>query len=106
VKKYEKQRRMPLRVDLDDTLELDRLFSAVTSFKEIDRAERAMAIGLAMNLLSREDRELFRLVYFEEKDLATAGAALGLSLGVTKSRLVRARRLLATRLTEWAEIIG
>ena len=56
-----------------------------------------MAIGLAMNLLSREDRELIRLVYFEEKDIAAAAAALGLTRDVANTRLVRARRLLATK---------
>ena len=64
-----------------------------------------MAIGLAMNILSREDRELFRLVYHEGKDIPTAGAALGLTRGAANSRLIRARRLLATRLADWADLI-
>jgi RNA polymerase sigma factor (sigma-70 family) len=106
VKRYEKQQRMPLRVDLDDTLELEGKFASVAGLRNMDRAERAMAIGLAMNLLSREDRELLRLVYFEDREAMAAGEQLGLSRGTTKSRLVRARRLLATRLVEWTEIIG
>jgi DNA-directed RNA polymerase specialized sigma24 family protein len=65
-----------------------------------------MAIGFAMNLLSHEDRELIRLVYFEGKDTATAAAAIGLARGAGSMRLVRARRLLAARLSEWADIIS
>jgi RNA polymerase sigma factor (sigma-70 family) len=106
VKRYEKQRGMPLRVELDETAGLDRMFQAVTSLRDMDRAERAMAIGIAMNVLAREDRELLRLVYFEEKDIEAAGTALGLSRGAANSRLVRARRLLAERLAGWADVIG
>jgi DNA-directed RNA polymerase specialized sigma24 family protein len=59
-----------------------------------------------MALLSHEDRELIRLVYFEGEDVAAAAAGAGLNRGTARMRLVRARRLLAERLSEWAELIG
>lgn len=107
VKRYEKHERMPLRVDLEgDSIEADRLFRAVPSLDELDRSERAMAIGLAMNLLSRDDRELLRRVYFSNEDVATAAQAVGINRGAANMRLVRARKLLATRLADWSDLIG
>ena len=105
VKRLEKQSQTPPRLELDEAQSDKAVFQTVSGLRDIDREERAMAIGLAMNLLSREDRELFRLVYFESKDIPTAGAALGLTRGAATSRLIRARRLLATRLADWADII-
>jgi RNA polymerase sigma factor (sigma-70 family) len=106
VKRYEKKQKGPLRVELEDSSGLDRLFRYAPGLKSVDREERAMAIGLAMNLLSHEDRELIRQVYFEEKDTATAAAAIGLNRAAGAMRLVRARRLLAARLAEWADLIS
>jgi RNA polymerase sigma factor (sigma-70 family) len=94
------------RIELDELPGFERFLRHARGFQSIDREERGMAIGLAMNLLSKDDRELIRLVYFEEKDVATAAAAIGVSRDVANTRLVRARRLLATRLSEWTEIIG
>ena len=50
---------MPPRLELDECHPDNGVFQTVTGLQDIDRAERAMAIGLAMNVLSREDRELF-----------------------------------------------
>lgn len=106
VKRFEKREKLPMRVELSETVELDGLLKAVTSLRDIDRDERAMAIGLAMNLLSQDDRELLRRIYFENQDIAEAGKALGLNRGAANSRLVRARRLLAERLADWSDVIG
>jgi RNA polymerase sigma factor (sigma-70 family) len=96
----------PSRLDLDALPGFEKFLQQAPSLQSIDREERRMAIDLSMNLLSKDDRELIRLVYFEEKDVATAAAAIGVSRDVANTRLVRARRLLATRLSEWGEIIG
>jgi RNA polymerase sigma factor (sigma-70 family) len=106
VRRFDKKQRMPFRVDVDEPAGLDRFMKAAHGLGEMDREERGMAIGLAMNLLKAEDRELIRLVYFEGKDIAAAGAALGLTRDAANSRLVRARRQLAARLTEWADLIS
>lgn len=96
----------PSRLDLDALPGFERFLHHARSLQSIDREERRMAIEVSMNLLSKSDRELMRLVYFEEKDVATAAAAIGVSRDVANTRLVRARRLLATRLSEWAELIA
>jgi RNA polymerase sigma factor (sigma-70 family) len=106
VKKYEKSRKGPLRIELENSEELDAFLRHAPGLKDVDRAERGMAIGFAMNLLSLDDRELIRLVYFEGKDTATAAAAIGLTRGAGAMRLVRARRLLAARLSEWADLVS
>lgn len=106
VKRYEKKQRGPLRVELEDSPGFDRFLRHAPGLQTIDREERAMAIGVAMNLLSHEDRELIRQVYFEEKDIATAAATIGSSRAAGAMRLVRARRLLAARLAEWADFIS
>jgi RNA polymerase sigma-70 factor, ECF subfamily len=106
VKKYEKSRKGPLRIELENAEELEAFLRHAPGLRSVDGAERAMAIGFAMNLLSLDDRELIRLVYFEGKDTATAAAAIGLTRGAGAMRLVRARRLLAARLSEWADLIS
>jgi RNA polymerase sigma factor (sigma-70 family) len=106
VKKYEKSRKGPLRIELENAEELEAFLRHAPGLRDVDLAERAMAIGFAMNLLSLDDRELIRLVYFEGKDTATAAAAIGLTRGAGAMRLVRARRLLAARLSEWADLIA
>jgi RNA polymerase sigma factor (sigma-70 family) len=106
VKRFEKQRRAPLRVELEESGNLDKFMRAARTLEDIDRADRALAIGLAMNLLSAEDRELLRLVYFEDQTIDAAGRALGLTREAASSRLRRARRQLAARLSDWAEVIA
>lgn len=107
LKRLERSRKsLPLLPDVEEPAGLDRFLSSAQAFQDIDRSERAIAVGLAMNLLKDADRELLRLVYFEGQDIASAGAALGLSYEATNSRLVRARRVLASRLSAWADLIG
>jgi RNA polymerase sigma factor (sigma-70 family) len=106
VKRYDKKRRGPMRVELEDSAGIERFLRYAPGLQNVDRAERAVAIGLAMNLLSEEDRELIRQVYFEETDTATAAAKLGLTRPAGAMRLVRARRVLAGRLSEWAGLIS
>ena len=105
VNRYEKKQRAPVRVDLEDPLVVGRVLKSAPQLAGIDSAERSMALGLALNLLAKEDRELIRLVYFEGKEVAAAGAILGLGSDVARARLSRGRRLMATRLAEWGDLI-
>jgi len=105
VKRLEKRSKMPVRLELENADALDRFMRGAAALQEVDRAERATAIDLAMNLLTKENRELLKLTYFDCCDIATAGAALGLSRDAANSRLARARRLLAERLSEWSTLI-
>jgi RNA polymerase sigma factor (sigma-70 family) len=106
VKRFEKKSKTPLRLEIEDPGALAQFLSDAPTFEHLDREERGMAIGLAMNLLSQEDRDLLRRVYFEGGEVTAAAAQLGLSRSAANSRLVRARRLLATRLSEWSDLIG
>lgn len=106
VKRFEKRSAPPFRIEVEEPDALERFLDDAANFENLDREERAMAIDFAMNLLSREDRELLRRVYFKGEDVATAAAAAGLTRTAASARLVRARRLLATRLTEWSGLIG
>ena len=106
LQRFEKKRTKPLDLESPDLPGLDRLISSNEGMRGLDRSERSAAIGLAMNLLDAEDRELISLVYFAEKDIETAGQALGLTRGAANSRLVRARRELARALASWSDLIG
>jgi RNA polymerase sigma factor (sigma-70 family) len=106
VQRCQERRTLPLDLESDELPGLERLVAASEGLRGLDRGERSAAIGLAMNLLEREDRELIRLVYFAENDIEAAGKALGLTRGAANSRLVRARRRLAEALSAWAELIG
>ena len=105
-KRYEKRRMGAVRLDLEASAELDQFLRHAPGLQDIDREERAMAIGIAMNLLSPEDRELIRKVYFEGQKTADASAAIDLNRAAGAMRLVRARRMLAARLAEWADLIS
>ena len=106
VQRFEKKKTVPLDLESDDLPGLERLVASNEGLRGLDRSERSAALGLAMNLLGKEDRELIRLVYFAEKDIETAGDALGLTRGAANSRLVRARRELAKALATWSDLIG
>jgi RNA polymerase sigma factor (sigma-70 family) len=105
-RRYEKASRRPPRVDLEVAEGASRFVSTVGGLDGLDAEERATAVAFAMRLLGGVDRDLVRKVYFEGADIAAAGAAVGLSREAANSRLVRARRLLAERLGDWAEFIS
>jgi RNA polymerase sigma factor (sigma-70 family) len=106
VKRFEKRSKAPFRLDVPESGGLDQFLSDAPAFENLDREERGMAVALAMNLLSHEDRDLLRRVYFDGQEVTAAAADLGLTRTAANSRLVRARRLLATRLAEWSGLIG
>jgi RNA polymerase sigma factor (sigma-70 family) len=106
VQRFEKTRTKPLDLDWEELPGLRRFVAAAEGLRALEETERARAVALAMNFLSLEDRELLRLVYFAERDIATAADALGLTRGAANSRLVRARRELAAKLADWSDLIG
>jgi RNA polymerase sigma factor (sigma-70 family) len=106
VKRFEHRKKAPFSLDDEQPGILDQFLIDAPTFDHLDREERVIAIGLAMNLLSLEDRELLRRVYFGGQDVTAAAAETGLTRSAANSRLVRARRLLATRLAKWSGIIG
>jgi RNA polymerase sigma factor (sigma-70 family) len=106
VQRFEKKRTKPLDLTSEAHPGLKRFVSTSEVLRELEESERTLAVTFAMNFLSLEDRELLRLVYFAEKDIATAAEALSLTRGVANTRLVRARRELARKLADWADLIG
>lgn len=72
----------------------------------IEDEERNLALDLAMNLLPPDDQEILRLFYFEHLDIPTAAERLGVQRGAAEMRLTRARRRLASKLLDWADVIG
>jgi len=106
VQRFEKKRTKPLDLTSEDHPGLRRFASSSEVLQELEESERTLAVTFAMNFLSLQDRELMRIVYFAEKDIATAAAALGLTRAVANTRLVRARRELARKLADWSDLIG
>lgn len=106
VQRFEKKRTQPLDLGAEVYPGLKRFVASSEVLQELEESERTLAVTFAMNFLSLEDRELLRLVYFAEKDIATAAEALGLTRGVANTRLVRARRELARKLADWSDLIG
>jgi len=106
VQRFDKRKTQPLDLQTEELPGLRRFVTSSQALQALEDSERALAVSIAMNFLARDDRELLRRVYFADEDIATAGATLGLTRGAANSRLVRARRELAARLADWADLIG
>lgn len=72
----------------------------------IDRAERAVALDLALTLLQETDRSILELVYFRGLEVQQAAETLEITRAAADMRLYRARKNLAKKLIDWNEIIG
>lgn len=104
--RFERRRLAPLDLLEAPSAGLERFLAGATQLGGLIAEERKVALNVAMNLLAKEDRELIRRVYFEDEDLTTAASAIGLKTEVANTRLVRARRLLASRLMAWSELVS
>lgn len=71
-----------------------------------DAPDDAAAVGLVLNLMNDEEQEVLRLVYFDDLKLDGAAEQLGVSKEAVNMRLVRARRKLAKKVTEWIRLVG
>lgn len=72
----------------------------------VENNDRSLALQVAMNLLKPAERDILHLVYFQHLDIPTAAKKLKTSKDAANMRLVRARRSLAQRLSDWTELIG
>jgi len=88
------------------TQELGSAAQASSGFGEVEAEEQTLALNLALNLLGEDDRRVLELVYFEHRDVIEAAGMLGVSKAAAVMRLTRARRRLARRLLDWADLIG
>lgn len=71
-----------------------------------EQKDGAAAVGLALNLMTDDEREVLKLVYFDDLKLEGAASQLGVSKEAVNMRLVRARRKLAKKLSEWVKLVG
>lgn len=67
-------------------------------FEDLDRAERAAALRLAIDSLPESYRETIVLCDLEELSYEEAAAVLGTAVGTVRSRLHRGRALLTKKL--------
>ena len=72
----------------------------------VDERDRSMALDVAVNLLMPAERAILDLVYFKQFDIAAAAERLGVTKEAANMRLVRARRALAEKLSDWDDLIG
>lgn len=107
VERLERKRVRVFRIGDAERPGLERFLESTTRPETgVEREERATAVEVALNLLRDDERELLVAVYFEGLDIASAAARLGVGRDVANTRLVRARRRLATLLSEWADVVA
>jgi RNA polymerase sigma factor (sigma-70 family) len=105
LQRIRKPERQVFRVDTTGSNVANAFVAEVTTGAG-EREESAAALGLALNLMSDDEREVLKLVYFDDLKLDGAAAQLGLSKEAVNMRLVRARRKLAKKLAEWVRLMG
>lgn len=63
---------------------------AANSYEQINRAEQTFALHTRLSALPRDDRAILNAVYFQNKTVKEAAAALGLTMAAAKTRCWRA----------------
>jgi RNA polymerase sigma-70 factor, ECF subfamily len=86
------------RVESDYTLTRDRLIAQDDPLADLTRDEIVEAVRRAVLALPAHYREVVLLCYLHELSYAEAAEVIGCELGTVRSRLHRARALLAERL--------
>lgn len=72
---------------------------------QAERNEQAAALSVVMNLLRDEDREVLEAVYFRHEAVEAWAERAGLSRAAADMRLTRARRRLAEKMVDWADVV-
>jgi RNA polymerase sigma-70 factor (ECF subfamily) len=85
-------------VDSDAALTTDRLIAQTDPLADLTRDEIVVAVRRAVLALPAHYREVVLLCYLHELSYAEAAEVIGCELGTVRSRLHRARALLAERL--------
>lgn len=94
------------RLDAAESSSLSGLLAQTGGQGSVDRRDQGEALQLALNLLAAGDREVLERVYLRQQPIEAAARELGLPRSALDMRLSRARRRLAERLVDWAELIG
>lgn len=72
----------------------------------VERGDQAIALGVVLNLLKPEDREVLEAVYFRHEPIEDLARRLGVARGAVDMRLSRARQRLAEKMLSWSKAIG
>jgi RNA polymerase sigma factor (sigma-70 family) len=70
------------------------------------RDDQRTALEVVVNLLDENDREALSLVYFRGLSVEDAARTAGVTRNAFDQRLMRARRRLAERIVDWADVVG
>lgn len=85
---------------------LSGMFGATGGFGAMESDDQRTALEVVVNLLEPADREALAAVYFTGLSIEDAASRLGVTRGALDMRLMRARRRLAERLVDWADVVG
>lgn len=106
VNRLERPGRSVVRLSSDDSMALSGVLATTGGFGAIGASEQRSALEVVVNLLRPEDRECLGLVYFEGLPIEEAARRAGVTRSTFDVRLLRARKRLAERLVDWADVVG
>lgn len=106
VNRLERPGRAVVRLSSDESRTLSGVFATTGGFGALAADEQRTALEVVVNLLGPEDRECLGLVYFQGLAIEEAARRAGVTRGAFDVRLLRARRRLAERLVDWADVLG
>lgn len=110
INRAQRPERALVRVSTDESMALSGslggAFAASGGFDALASEEQRTALEVVVNLLDPIDRECLQLVYFQGLGIEEAARSIGVSRGAFDMRLMRARQRLATRLVDWADVVG
>ncbi|MBL8862350.1 MAG: sigma-70 family RNA polymerase sigma factor [Planctomycetes bacterium] len=95
-----------VRLSDSETGTLSGMLGATGGLGAIERDDQRTALEVVVNLLDENDREALTLVYFRGLSVEDAARAANVTRGAFDVRLMRARRRLAERLVDWADVVG
>jgi RNA polymerase sigma factor (sigma-70 family) len=94
------------RLDAAESGSLSGLLAQTGGQGAVDRQDQGEALQLALHLIPDADRDVLERVYLRQQPIEAAALELDVPRATLDMRLSRARRRLAERLVDWAELIG
>ncbi len=106
VNRMQSPRRDVVRLSGSQTQTLSGAFGVSGGLAALDQSDQRTALEVVVNLLEPNDRDALRWIYFEGLSIEEAARRAGITRAALDTRLMRARTRLATRLVDWADIVG
>jgi len=97
--------RDPLRLDAQQSREFALAMPGAGGLSQAERADQAQAMEVLLNLLRVEDREVLESIYFRHEAIEAYATRHGIARSAADMRLSRARRKLAEKMADWADIV-